>query len=159
MQIYIIKTMRHAIHVESLYKTVVFIGFHGRRGGERQILDANPCVCARFLQLEKDLHPDGVATRRVRQRRQGVQRVGEAADGGKSPCRGQHGALELQSLWVLIASVFAKSFQEILFSLQIQRLRNLWFSFFSFLLVGSHILLPIPNVVDLQNNHCGRHSF
>lgn len=32
-------------------------GFHGRRGMERQILDANPRVCASFLQLKEDLHP------------------------------------------------------------------------------------------------------
>lgn len=104
-----------------IYLMILLTGFRGRCGVERQILDANPRVRACFLQLEEDLHARGVAAGRVRQGRQGIQRLGAAVAGRKSACCGEHGALELQSVWVLIACVSANSFQEILFSLQIQR--------------------------------------
>lgn len=99
--------------------------FHGRRGGERQILDADPSVRASIVQREKGVHIDGVAAGRVREGRQGVQRVCAAADDRKRACGGEHGGLELQSVWDLVAFVCAKGIEEILLRQKIQRLREL----------------------------------
>jgi len=104
---------------------VLLTEFHGRRGGERQILDANPSVRASIVQREKGVHTDGVAAGRVRKGRQGVQWVCAAADDRKRACGGEHGGLELQSVWDLVAFVCAKGIEEILLGQKIQRLREL----------------------------------